>query len=128
MRTHATAIQGAAIALILVTGAIHFVDAPSSFADATYKGWLFVANGIAAIVAAYAIYRGRRWGWGLGVLVAGGALLGYAISRTIGLPGLAPEIWISSPLAVLSLAVEAACVAVLAQGLARSMRYGDAQP
>jgi len=127
MRITGTAVQGAAIALVLVTGAIHFVDAPSSFGDATYKGWPFVANGIAAIVAAIAIYRGQRWGSSLGVLVAGGALVGYVISRTIGLPGLAPEIWISSPLAVLSLAVEVACVAVLVQS-ARSMRYSDAQP
>lgn len=125
MRSTGSAVQGAAIALVLVTGAIHFVDAPSSFSDATYKGWLFVANGIAAIVAAIAISRGRRWGSSLGVLVAGGALVGYVISRTIGLPGIAPEIWISSPLAVLSLAVEAACVVVLVQS-ARSMRHGDA--
>jgi hypothetical protein len=94
---------------------IHFIDAPSSFGDATYKGLLFVANGIAAIVAAFGIYRGRRWGWALGVLVAGGALVGYAISRTVGLPGLAPEIWLSSPLAELSLAVEAAFIVVFAQ-------------
>ncbi len=35
MRTTLTAAQGAGIALILVTGAIHFIDAPSSFGDAT---------------------------------------------------------------------------------------------
>jgi uncharacterized membrane protein len=132
MRTVRTAVQGAAIALILVTGVIHFVDAPSSFGDAPYKGLLFVANGIAAIVAAFGIYRGRLWGWGLGVLVAGGALLGYAISRTVGLPGLAPEIWVSSPLAVLSLAVEAAFIVVFAESFREahrsSVRYGDAQP
>src|SRR3977135_3937651 len=121
MRTTGAAEQGAGVALILVTGAIHFIDAPSSFSDATYKGLLFVANGIAAIIAAVGIYRGRSWGWLLGVLVAGGALVGYAISRTIGLPGLAPEIWISSPLAVLSLAVEAAFVAVFVHSQARSI-------
>ena len=115
MRTTGTTVQGAGIALILVTGAIHFLDAPSSFGDAAYKGLIFVANGIAAIVAAFGIYRERRWGWGLGVLVAGGALVGYVISRTIGLPGLAPEIWLSSPLAVLSLAVEAAFIGVFVQ-------------
>ena len=60
MRTTPTAVQGAGIALILVTGAIHFIDAPSSFGDATYKGLLFLANGIAAIVAAVGIYRGER--------------------------------------------------------------------
>ena len=112
MRIMPTAVQGAGIALILVTGAIHFVDAPGSFGDAAYKGLLFVANGIAAIVAAYGIHRGaRNWGWGLGVLVAGGALVGYVISRTIGLPGLERDTWLE-PLGILSLMVEAAFIVV----------------
>jgi hypothetical protein len=115
MRATLTAVQGAGIALILVTGAIHFIDAPSSFGDATYKGLLFLANGIAAIVAAFGIYRGeRRWGWGLGVLVAGGALVGYVVSRTAGLPGLPPDIWLE-PLGILSLVVEAAFIVLFAR-------------
>jgi hypothetical protein len=115
MRTMPTAVQGAGVALILVTGAIHFIDAPGSFGDATYKGLLFLANGIAAIVAAFGILRGdRRWGWGLGVLVAGGALVSYVISRTVGLPGLAPDIWLE-PLGILSLMVEAAFIVLFAQ-------------
>jgi hypothetical protein len=112
MRMTPTAVQGAGIALILVTGAIHFVDAPGSFGDATYKGLLFLANGIGALVAAVGIYRGERtWGWALGVLVAGGALVGYVISRTVGLPGLEPETWLE-PLGILSLMVEAAFIVV----------------
>jgi hypothetical protein len=115
MRTTPTSAQGAGIALILVTGAIHLIDAPGSFGDATYKGWLFVANGTAAIVAAFGIYRGERsWGWGLGVLAAGGALVGYVISRTVGLPGLAPDVWLE-PLGILSLMVEAAFIVLFAQ-------------
>jgi hypothetical protein len=115
MRSTRTAVQGAGITLILVTGAIHFIDAPGSFGDATYKGLLFLANGMAAIVAAFGIYRGERsWGWGLGVLVAGGALVGYVMSRTVGLPGLAPDIWLE-PLGILSLMAEAAFIVLFAQ-------------
>jgi uncharacterized membrane protein HdeD (DUF308 family) len=115
MRTTPTAVEGAGIALILVTGAIHFIDAPGSFDDATYKGVLFLANGIAAIVAAFGIHRGARtWGWGLGVLIAGGALVSYMISRTVGLPGLAPDIWLE-PLGILSLMVEAAFIVLFAR-------------
>ena len=120
MRSTPTAVQGAGIALILVTGAIHFIDAPGSFGDATYKGLLFVANGIAAIIAAFGIYRGERtWGWGLGVLVAGGALVSYVISRTVGLPGLEPDVWLE-PLGILSLMVEAAFIVLFV----RSRREG----
>jgi hypothetical protein len=98
-----------------VTGAIHFIDAPGSFGDATYKGLLFLANGIAAVVAAFGIHRGEQtWGWGLGVLVAGGALVSYVISRTVGLPGLAPDIWLE-PFGILSLMVEAAFIVLFAQ-------------
>ena len=115
MRNMPTALQGAGVALILVTGAIHLIDAPGSFGDATYKGLLFVANGIAAIIAAVGVYRGERtWGWGLGLLVAGGALVSYVISRTVGLPGLAPDIWLE-PLGILSLMVEAAFIVLFVQ-------------
>ena len=97
-----------AIAAILATGIIHFVEAPESFGDARYKGVLFVANGLGALVAAFAIYRDRRgMGWLLGLLVAGGAFLAYIASRTIGLPGLAaePDAWLE-PMGVASLVCE----------------------
>jgi len=114
MRPTPTAVQGAGIALILVTGAIHFIDAPGSFGDATYKGVLFLVNGIAAVVAACGIHRGERtWGWGLGALVAGGALVAYVTSRTVGLPGLVPDVWLE-PLGILSLLVEAAFIGLFA--------------
>lgn len=129
MRTTPTAVQGAGVALILVTGAIHFIDAPGSFGDATYKGLLFLANGTAAIIAAFGIYRGdRRWGWGLGLLVAGGALVSYVISRTVGLPGLAPDVWLE-PLGLLSLMVEAGFIVLFAQSrLGARSRDGSTVP
>jgi len=96
----------AGIALILVSGLIHLYDAPSSWGDAPYKGALFVADGAAAVVAAFGIYRGERsWGWGRGLLVAVGSILSYIYSRTIGLPGLQPDDWLE-PIGVLSLVVE----------------------
>ena len=119
-----TKVMWAGIVLILLTGVIHLIDAPSSFDDATYKGILFVANGIAAAVAALGIYRGaRNWGWGLGLLIAGGSLVGYIISRTVGLPGLGPDDWLE-PLGIASLIVEAAYVWFALQALAGA----DARP
>jgi hypothetical protein len=73
--------------------------------EATYLGLLFLANFGGAVVAAIGIYRGNKWGWGLGALLAGGAFAGYVISRTLGLPGMPVEVWLE-PLGVLSLLVE----------------------
>ncbi|KAB8141691.1 hypothetical protein F8S13_18285 [Chloroflexia bacterium SDU3-3] len=115
MRSQSKPIILLAIALILVTGLIHFVDAPDSFEEATYKGMLFLANGIGALVAVVGLWRGERWGWWLGTVVAGGAFVGYVASRTVGLPGIPaePNAWLE-PLGVLSLVAEAGFVALAA--------------
>jgi peptidoglycan/LPS O-acetylase OafA/YrhL len=97
-----------AIAAIVASGVIHLIEARDAFGDATYKGILFVAQGLGALVAGVGIYRAERvWGWSLGLLAAGGALIGYVLSRTVGLPGLAPEpaAWLE-PMGVASLIVE----------------------
>jgi hypothetical protein len=105
--THSLKIVG--VVAIVVTGLIHLATARDSFGEATYKGLLFVANGVGALVAAVGVYRDRAdWGWLLGALVAGGAFLGYVLSRTVGLPGLPaePDAWLE-PLGVASLVAEA---------------------
>src|SRR3982751_3533200 len=93
-----TTVQGkqiwAGISLIAVVGLIHLIEAPEYFEEATYVGALFLANFIGAIAAAVGIYRHHGWGWGLGALVAGGAFVGYMLSRTIGLPGLPVQEWL----------------------------------
>lgn len=81
----------AAVALV-ASALVHFVETPAAFSDATYKGVLFIANGLAAVVAAIGILRGKwSWGWLLGLVVASGAIAGYVASRTIGLPGIPAE-------------------------------------
>ena len=108
MRPPSPALKSLAILAILGTGLIHVVEAREAFGEATYKGLLFVANGLGALVAAAGIYRNQRGlGWGLGLLVAGGALVGYVASRTVGLPGLPaePDAWFE-PMGVASLACE----------------------
>jgi hypothetical protein len=50
-----------------------------------------VANFLGSLVVAASLFLGgRTWAWLLGDLVAGGALVGFMVSRTIGLPD-APE-------------------------------------
>jgi hypothetical protein len=102
-------IMGLGLVLILATGLIHIVDASESFADAAYLGWLFYANGLAAVIAALGIWRGEHaWGWHCGAGLAAVTLLGYLASRTVGLPQLPaePSAWLE-PLGVAALLAEA---------------------
>lgn len=102
---------GAVIAL-LVTALIHFLEAPDALTEATYKGVLFVANGAGALLAVVGILRGvRSWGWLLGLVVTGGAIVGYVASRTVGLPGIPaePDAWLE-PRGVAALLAEGAFV------------------
>jgi uncharacterized membrane protein YfcA len=95
----------AGASLIAAVGLIHLLEAPEELEEATYLGLPFLANFGGAVVAAIGIYRGHKWGWGLGALLAGGAFVGYVISRTLGLPGMPVEKWLE-PLGVTSLLVE----------------------
>jgi uncharacterized membrane protein YfcA len=110
---------GAGISLIVVVGLIHLIDAPEDLEEGSYLGFLFLANFLGALAAAAGIYRGNRWGWALGLFVAGGAFVGYVVSRTAGLPGLGVEEEWLEPLGVLSLIVEALFVGVLLTILVR---------
>jgi len=93
--------------LILSVGFIHVIDAKDSFSDATYKGWLFYANGVVSLIAAYGIYRQNSWAWNLGFIIAIFSLAGYIASRTIGLPLIPaePDNWFE-PLGVAAMATE----------------------
>src|SRR3954463_533429 len=90
------------VALIVVTGLVHLIDAPDSLEESTIKGVLFFANFLGALVAAFGIYRNDNWGWALGIIIAAGAFVSYIISRTVGIFGLPPDEWLE-PLGVLSL-------------------------
>ena len=101
------------IVLILIIGLIHIIDAKDSFSDAVYKGWLFLANGVAAAIAAYGIYSKKVCGWNLGLLIAVASIIGYIVSRTIGLPYIPaePDAWFE-PLGVVVMSAEGLFVAV----------------
>jgi len=108
MTAPSSTLKWLAIAAILGTGFIHTVEARDAFSEATYKGLLFIANGVGALVAAVGVYRNRREpGWLLGLLVAGGDFFAYVASRTVGLPGLPaePDAWFE-PMGVASLVCE----------------------
>jgi uncharacterized membrane protein YfcA len=99
------------VALILLVGLIHLMDAPDSMTESTTKGLFFYANFVGAIVAAVGIFLHRTWGWALGILVAAGAFIGYIVSRTVGIFDLPPDVWME-PLGIASLVVEALFIVV----------------
>jgi len=102
-----------AILLIVAVGLVHLSGTPQHYRVAPYMGVLFLANFVGSLVSAVGIYRDALWGWLLGILVAGGALVAYIVSRLVGLPGFEHAIgrW-SGPRGVLSSVVEALFVAL----------------
>lgn len=113
MNKSANLILLSGIFLISMVGLIHVIDAKDSFSDATYKGWLFYANGFASFIAAYGIYKKYNWSWNLALTVAVGSLGGYVASRTIGLPLIPaePENWFE-PLGMMAVSAEILFIAV----------------
>jgi len=114
--TPSSTMKWLAIVVILGAGLIHVMEARDAFGEATYKGLLFLGNGLGALVAAIGIQRNQRTlGWLLGLFIAGGAILAYVASRTIGLPGLPaePDAWLE-PMGVASLLCETVFVILFA--------------
>jgi hypothetical protein len=103
----------AGILLIVAVGLVHLRGAPPHYRFAPYLGVSFVANFIGALVAAVGLYRDALWGWLLGALVSGGALVMYVVSRSSGLPGYEHAVgrWFG-PLGVISVVVEVLFIAV----------------
>jgi len=91
----------------------HLIGAPPHYRVAPYIGVGFVVNFIGALVSAVGIYWDALWGWLVGALVAGGALVMYVVSRSVGLPGFEHAVgrWFG-PLAIISFIVEALFVAL----------------
>ena len=131
-KVNATTMQMfAGIGLILASGAIHALGIQEMFGEVQYMGVLFALSVIGAIVAAIGIWRGERWGWQLGALVAGGSIIAYFVTRTVGLPGFRENSWedFTEPMGVLSLVVEGMFVATAAWVLsARSAVSAVNQP
>lgn len=119
-----TSVKWMATTLILVVGLIHLIEMPEYFQAAAYLGMLFFANAAGALVAAWGIVQQAVWGWVVGVLVAGGAIIAYFVSRSIGLPGFAQAAWFES-IDVLSLIVEGVFVAVALIVLSLSLAVPD---
>jgi len=99
----------------LSLAAIHLIEMPEDYAEMPYLGVLFGVGGVLLVVAAVGLMQrsSARLAWATGAMIAAGMLLGYSISRTVGLPGMEPEPW-GEPLGVVSLVLEVALIAAAA--------------
>ncbi len=76
-------------AVLLITGgAIHLVELPEQETTGLAVG--FALSGLATVaVALFLLTRGPRLGWLLGGTAAALTFIGYVLTRTVGLPGIA---------------------------------------
>ena len=107
-----------AVAVVGLAGValIHLLDAPGSFQDAPYRGWLYVALIAGSMAAAAALVRSDdARAWAAAAALSAGAIAAFVISRTVGLPQGADDIgnW-TEPLGLASLFVEGSLVALSA--------------
>jgi hypothetical protein len=114
----------AALALV-VSGAVHLMDAPDTMGDATYLGLSFYAQFLVTIGIAAGILMGSRLAWGLGALVSAASIVMYVISRTVGLPGQSGEEWLEWA-GIIAVASEVVALTATLAGLRllRSVRRG----
>jgi hypothetical protein len=97
---------------------IHVLDAPGTFEGVKYIFWLYIAIIAGAIPFSLLLLQWpSRRAWVGPALLAAGPLVGYLLTRSIGLPGDSEDIgnWLD-PLGMASMFVE---VAVLSLSLAR---------
>jgi hypothetical protein len=119
--------KGTGIVLIVMVGLLNFhvphflLESPKSFGSASSLLELALfTNVLGAVVAAVGIFRNRRWGWLLGILIAGISFVLYLAQETVGLPGL-PKVW-WEPSRIVSLMVEGLFAVLASSQVVRSRR------
>lgn len=76
-----------AAALVLAIGLVHLALVADNAAEAAYLGALFLIAGIMSLVVAVQLWRfDDRTVWWAGSLLCVGMMVGFLLSRTVGLP------------------------------------------
>lgn len=103
-------------ACLAITACVHIAIAPAHLREAPYAGVLFIALAGAALVTATLLLTAEhRLVWLAAAMLSTAALLGYLLSRSVGLPSLGDDVgdWLN-PLGVVAVAAETAVVLIAA--------------
>jgi hypothetical protein len=112
--------RGAAVVGLTGVALIHLLDAPSKFSETPYMGWMYIGLMLGCLAAAGAlVYANAREAWIAALALAASALIGFTLTRTVGLPQAHGDIgnW-TEPLGLASLFVEGVLIAISAFALA----------
>ncbi|MFJ6608060.1 serine/threonine-protein kinase [Streptomyces lydicus] len=103
-------LRGVAAVCALLSAVAHLLIVPEHLKEMPYMGILFLIGSAALLVAAGGLARRNPVpAWLLGTLVSGGMLLGFALSRTVGLPNYQEAGW-DPPYGVLCMVAEVAFI------------------
>jgi hypothetical protein len=87
-------LQWLAITLMLESGVLHLLTAQTSYDKTPYLGYLFMANLLGALIAAFGIYHRQTWGWVIGLIVSLSSIAGFFWNRTLGGISGIPVAWL----------------------------------
>src|SRR3954447_21029120 len=99
---------------------IHLLDSLGKFQETPYMGWMYVGLMISCLaVAAALLHTHSREAWVATIALPASAIVGFVLTRTVGLPQAHEDIgnW-SEPLGLAALFVEGAVIAVGGYALA----------
>ncbi|MER5459504.1 hypothetical protein ABT010_02165 [Streptomyces sp. NPDC002668] len=106
-----TSLRGVAALCALLSAVAHLLIVPEHLKEMPYMGILFLVGSIALLFAASGLaLRNPLPAWLLGALVSGGMILGFTLSRTVGLPDYHEQGW-DPPYGILSMIAEVAFIA-----------------
>jgi|SRR3954464_11726249 hypothetical protein len=98
---------------------IHLLDSVGKFQETPYIGWMYVALMVSCLlVAAILLHAHAREAWLATMALPALAVVGYVLTRTVGLPQAHDDVgnW-SEPLGLAALFVEGAVIAVAGYAL-----------
>jgi hypothetical protein len=128
-RTTHPALRGTGAICALASAVLHLLLVPSHLAEMPYIGVLFLIGSVVllAVATGLAVLRRPLGAWLLGAATNIGMIVGFLLSRTVGLPGYHETDW-EPPYGVLSLITEVAFVLAFLAWLKKSGALRAAEP